>query len=157
MATHSAAGKVPSTDVELWDRFQEMFGFGGYDPLLSEQPWHEFRGHGIAMLRGFLKRRGLTVEQAYIVACYVKQHNLSAQTYQQLFRHYTDAMVWQRNRRKEAERLAVTDRITALIEYEQVFADSPWPGRALRAAGAELDTVIEEWRQARGLSAPGYH
>lgn len=142
---------LPTTDAELYDLLQRLFGIGGFDDITTgNERWHQARMREIAKIKGQRKARGTSIADLAIAAIYCHHHGIHVFTTAPLYKHIRAAKAAWIKSHREREQANHHAAYAEAIEHEShaVTGDDYWLSRLLRSNNPEQ--TLTEWKKARG-------
>lgn len=132
---------------ELFDLVHEHYGIGGYDELARPEPeWYQIRLREAARLNQLMKKRRVSIEELERALRYCIEQRIQIRKTTELFSHITPSLIaWRK-----------AQLATTAVDRERVREDAiaealeagehDWVERLIRAAGTEMDTTLDAWR-----------
>lgn len=137
----------PETPGKLFDLLHEMFGFGYYDDIATEEtggePWHKVRMGEVSRLKGLLRNRRATEKQVTIAAWHARLTGQVVMKPSDLFALIPKAMRAYNNALAEGVQQDLAAEIATAIDEAQEAGELEWVQRLIRANSR---SALEEWR-----------
>lgn len=141
--------KEVTTDADLHDLLQELFGLGDWDELTSDVPWWKARQHEITKIKRSRTARNVDLSDLALAAKYAKVHGEQVKAVTWLYKLIAPAIRWDNERRRAASLAEVDDLIHEAIAIESDNPDATWLMRLVRARGPHRKDVYDQWLNYR--------
>lgn len=138
-----------TTDGELYDLLQRLFGIGDFDPDLSRDPWWKCRALEVTKIKRSRTARKVELSDLALAAEYCKAHGIDVRAVTWLYKHINDARRWDNVRSQQAKSRELDELVAEAIEIERSHPDSPWLDRLVRARGDYRREVYDQWNLQR--------
>jgi len=137
-----------TTDSDLYDLLQKLFGLGSWDPD-SDVPWWKARQHEVTKIKRSRTARNVALEDLALAARYAKAHGEQVKAVTWLYKLISPAIRWDNERRRAVVLAEVSDLIDEAIAIEAEQPESQWLTRLARARGPHRKVVYDAWLQYR--------
>jgi hypothetical protein len=137
-----------TTDSDLYDLLQKLFGLGSWDPD-SDVPWWKARQHEVTKIKRSRTARNVALEDLALAARYAKAHGEQVKAVTWLYKLISPAIRWDNERRRAVVLAEVSDLIDEAIAIEAEQPESQWLTRLARARGPHRKVVYDAWLQHR--------
>lgn len=139
MSRFAPPTEFPEGPGVTFDQLHEWFGFGYYDDLVTDVPWHKVRMGEIAKLKALLNSRRSTTKQVLIAGWFARSTGRPVAQMHDLFALIPEAMRAYNARQRD---LDVGDRESAIADAIEA-GELGWAERLARSTDP---AVLNEWR-----------
>lgn len=146
--------KPPSSDGELYDYVQRLFGIGTWDAILAGDgdPWWRARTHEVVKISARRKKLKVSVQELTDAADYCKANGIVIHNVAWLYKHIADGKREASIRRREEKVRELEDLIDQAIACERALPSSDWLDQLVRARGHYRGEVYQKWLSHREAS-----
>lgn len=141
--------KPVTTDSDLYDLLQSLFGLGSWDEATSDMPWWQARQHEVTKIKRSRTARNVDLADLALAAHYAKAHGENVKAVTWLYKLISPAIRWENERRRAASLAEIDDLIDEAVAIEAESPDSDWLTRLVRARGPHRRVVYDQWLKHR--------
>lgn len=138
-----------STDGQLWDYCQRLFGVGDWDELTADVPFWKYRQKEVIKVAAKRKKLKAAPQDLAVAADYCKANGIHIANVAWLYKHLPASRSWMSARERTLSERDLDELLLQAIEVEAQESASPWLDRLMRAHGEHRREVYEEWKASR--------